>query len=156
LLLERKKLILERIDILKRDEKIEGLRDLINRVSDEAIRTKLEGELSSLETESRKLREQAKEVEQTQAQERLKAEADLARLQQELFEKRSKVWRSFLERESVATVVGSLLLVILTVSQLVAMFLKVPSTDIVNSGFLLILGYFFGQTISRASTRAEE
>ncbi len=153
LLLERKKQILEKISLLKRDEKIDSLRDVIKKVDDETIRVKLESELSSLETESRKLREQSKEVEQSQVQEQIKTEAEFARLQQELFEKRSMVWRSFLERESVATVIGSLLLVIITISQLVAMFMKVPSTDIVNNGFLLILGYFFGQTVSKAAVR---
>jgi hypothetical protein len=153
LLLERKKQILERISLLKRDEKIDGLRDVIKKVSDETVREKLESELTSLETESRKLHEQSKEVEQSQVQEQIKTEAELAKLQQELFEKRSKVWRSFLERESVATVIGSLLLVIITIALVVAMFTQVPSTDIVNNGFLLILGYFFGQTVSKAAAR---
>ena len=151
LLLERKKQILDRISLLKREEKIDSLRDVIQKVSDDSVRVKLESDLNNLETESRKLQEQSKEVEKSQIQEQLKAEAELARLRQDIFEKRSKVWRSFLERESVATIIGSLLLVLITIAQLVAMFLKTPTTEIVNNGFLLILGYFFGQTISKTT-----
>ncbi|MEP7134272.1 MAG: hypothetical protein ABI904_05015 [Chloroflexota bacterium] len=149
LLLERKKLILERISLFKRDEKIENLQDLIKGLPDKKVRTKLESELHSLETEANKLREQTDEVDETRAQEEIRAATELAIQQQVLFEKRTKFWRSFLEKESVATIIGALLLLIIAMTQIVAMFIKQPSTEIINNAFLLILGYFFGQSSSK-------
>ena len=67
---------------------------------------------------------------------------------------RSEVWRSFLERESVATIVGAILLVTLTVTLVTAMFIGTAASDVVSSSFLLILGYFFGQTASRGTIGA--
>ena len=152
-LLERKKLVLDRISILRRDEKIDTLRDAIKKISDDSVRIKLETELDNLESESKKLREQSREVEQAQAQEKSKTGSDLAKVQLDIFERRSRVYRSFLERESVATIIGALLLVMLVIAQLTAMFLQTPTSDIVNNAFLLILGYFFGQTTVKTSQK---
>jgi hypothetical protein len=154
-LLERKELILERLKLLRQDRKIETLRDLVKKVTDSDLQEKLESELDELEAQSRELREQSKQTEEARTQEQLRTETELARVRQDLFERRSKVWRSFLERESVATVVGSLLLVVITVAQIVAMFTGVQTTEIINNGFLLILGYFFGQAVSKASSPSD-
>ena len=70
----------------------------------------------------------------------------------ELLERRSKVWLSFLERESAATIIGSVLIIIITVAQIIAVFHSIPPSDILNNAFLLILGYFFGQTTNKASS----
>jgi hypothetical protein len=156
ILLERKRLILERISILKGEEKIEGLQALIQKVPDDQIRQKLEEEIVELKETSKQLREQineVKEIQEKKGQEELEELSELEIMVQktELLERRSQVWLNFLERESVATIVGSILLVIIVISILVAMFLDIQTTEIVNNGFLVLLGYFFGQTISRAA-----
>ena len=48
--------------------------------------------------------------------------------------------------------VKSPILVIIVVSLLAAMCLGVTTTEIIENGFLVLLGYFFGQTISRVQT----
>lgn len=152
LLLERKRLILDRIAILKGEEKIEGLQELVQRIPDDDIRDQLQSEIKELKETSDQLRRQISEVERAQkeqSEEELDELEALAR-KTEIFERRSKVWLTFLERESVATIVGSILLVVIVISLLLAMFLNIETTDIVNNGFLVLLGYFFGQTISRA------
>lgn len=127
---------------LRSEAGISNLRDLIKTVPED-IRPELEKELDQLE-------ETRKEAQKLSEDAYLRAEE--ARLSAEAFERRSRVWLTFLERESVATVVGSLLLVILTLSIIFAMFAGVESTDIVNNGFLVLLGYFFGQTVSKATS----
>ena len=71
------------------------------------------------------------------------------RLQIELRERRSAIYRSFLERESVASVVGAFLLLALGVTLIIGMFTHVAASEIITSSFLLILGYFFGQASTR-------
>jgi len=70
-------------------------------------------------------------------------------LQVELQERKSAIYRSFLERESVASVVGALLLLGLGAALIVAMFTHTVTTEVVTNSFLLVLGYFFGQATTR-------
>lgn len=55
---------------------------------------------------------------------------------------------SLLQREPVAVLVGSVLLVVLSGSLIFAMFFHTPIPEVLSSMVLLILGYFFGQTTS--------
>lgn len=174
ILLQRKKLILERMRLLKGDQKIEELQNIAKDVTDNEVRTRLEDEITQLRSEMEKLREQNADVENAQAQsqlnaeiERSKAESELAAVQvqveMEKFERRSKVWQSYLERESASTVIGGMLLLLIGCALITSMFLNpvlsvlsgqepVPfSSDILNNAFLLILGYFFGQTVGKAA-----
>lgn len=154
LLLDRKKLLLERIKTLSSNEKIENIHDLINRVGDEEVKKYLEKELNSLKIESQQLREQSKEVEKEQNQERIRSQAELTRLSVEIFERRSKVWFSLLERESAATIIGGLMLMIIMFAQVAAIFwTKSELPEILNNAFLIILGYFFGQSTNKKEAR---
>jgi hypothetical protein len=76
---------------------------------------------------------------------------EVARVQ--LFQQRADIWMRILGRESVASVVGSLLLVAFASALTVAMFTGVTVTTVVSNSFLLILGYFFGQGVSRRKRR---
>jgi hypothetical protein len=151
ILLEKKKLILDRKKFLIGEQKIESLIDLIQNVADENVRTKLTNEIEDLKKESAGLAQQSKEVEKERLKENADVQEKIARYNMEIYERRAKVMQSFLEKESVATIVGSFLLVMITIAQLVAMFRHIAPTPIINDSFLLILGYFFGQTVSKAS-----
>jgi hypothetical protein len=156
ILLERKKLILDRIRQLKGEQKIDDLHDELKNVPEDKVRVKLEKQLEELKAESLRYNQQAKDVEQARLQEQLNSQEKLARLEQEIIERKAKTWQSYFRRELMATIVGSLLLIILAVAQLIAMFKNIPTTEIVNNSFLIILGYFFGQTVSRASKDDEK
>ena len=146
ILLERKKLILQRIRLLKGEEKIETIQDLIKTIPDEKVQEKLNREITELKSESQKIREQEQQVQKVQNEEQIKAQAEVARLSMELFERRSKVWLSFLEKDSVATTIGGILLILITLSQIGAMLFGIAPSDTLNNTFLVILGYFFGQS----------
>ena len=116
ILLERKKLILDRIALLKEKRKIEGLEDLVNEVSDDDVRTKLQAQLAELQSDSKKIDEQLQEVEQQQVEVREKelqelTDLDLKAKEAEIFETKSRAWQNIIQRESVVTIVGSILLV---------------------------------------------
>jgi len=66
-----------------------------------------------------------------------------------LYERKAKVVQSFIARESIASIVGSLLLLMFAVTLIVAMFRGTTVTEVVQSAFLIILGYFFGQSAGR-------
>lgn len=149
LLLERKKLIIERIRELKAKQHVDGLRDIAEEIPEGEVRTKIELRINELKTQSEALVRQAQEVDQARLQEEKLSQEQIARLEMEMKERKARIWKTYLERESVATIVGSFLLIIITVCLLIAMFTKVQSTDILNNAFLLILGYFFGQTVSK-------
>lgn len=66
-----------------------------------------------------------------------------------IYERKAKVWQSFLARESVASIAGGILLLLLAATLVVAMFVGTTATDVVANAFLIILGYFFGQAATR-------
>ena len=157
-LLKRKSIVLERIQQLKGAEEVGNLRGLIEENVEESKRAEIIERIEHAEQEASEWRQKVREVEEAQSREQIKVEAELARLEAEgsLFEKRARVWQTLLARESVATVVGSILLLLITIALLIAMFTGVEPTEIISNAFLVLLGYFFGQTVSRKTSKAGE
>lgn len=152
-LLERKKLILDRIRLSEDSEKVESLQDLIHRkVADEETQDRLKKELNNYISESQNLKEQYQQVINAQSAQLEESEAEKLKLSVELWERRSKVLLSFLERESAATIIGAVLLIIIAVGHLAALGFEFTIPETLDSAFLLILGYFFGQSTSKSST----
>ncbi len=145
ILIERKKLILDRIKELTTNEKLESLHDLINGIKDNELKNKLSIQLESLQKEAKEYSEESKKIATKEAEEKLRLEQEIAKQKLELFKEKSKIWQSYLKKESVATIVGGLILIAFTITLIAAMFFKIESTEIINNGFLVILGYFFGQ-----------
>lgn len=63
-------------------------------------------------------------------------------------ERKSKIWLSFLQRESAASIIGGIVLLMVTVALIGGMIFGAES-QILSNGFLVILGYFFGQSSSK-------
>ena len=74
----------------------------------------------------------------------------------EVFERRSRVWQSFLERQSVATMIGAFLLVAMFVFIVISTVLGKRVPELVSNAFLVILGYFFGNAaqVTEAAPRS--
>jgi hypothetical protein len=152
-LLERKKLILERIRSSENNEKVESLQDLINKkLIDKDDQERLKKELNQYILESQSLKEQYQQVINVQSEQIEKTETEKLKLSVELWERRSKVFLSFLERESAATIIGAILLILIAFAHIVAIGFKITIPETLNSAFLLILGYFFGQSTNQASS----
>jgi hypothetical protein len=148
-LLQRKSLILRRLADLRGTQGIRSLRELVaSSVSDAAVRGNLEEELTRLE-ESRTIDQEAARV---AVQSDIEGLRQATLLKVEAFERRSHVWRSFLERESIAGIVGAILLLILAVALMGAMYFGVATSEVVSNSFLLILGYFFGQSVAKTQS----
>lgn len=153
ILLERKRFILERICLLRSEQRLVDLREVVGESSDQSIRAEFEKQIAELHVELVSSQEKARKVDQAAADARFQEEMELARVSAEIFERRSRVWRSFLERESVATIVGGFLLIGLTITMIVASFTRITISEILSNAFLVILGYFFGQAVGKADRR---
>jgi hypothetical protein len=114
--------------------------------ADDPIRQALQDELADLRKDEEQLAALA-----AQAKENLSQSEDTSRLVIEA-EIKTEWWKTRLGRESIASIVGGLLLLSLGVSVIVAMFTSTEATDIVANAFLIVLGYFFGSaSVGRAS-----
>ncbi|MGK7897881.1 MAG: hypothetical protein AB4372_30750 [Xenococcus sp. (in: cyanobacteria)] len=152
-LLERKKIILDRIRLLEKNEKVETLQEFINKkVIDKEVKENLTKELNQYITESQDIKEQYQQVIKAQSEQLEKSDSEKMKLSMELWERRSKVLLSFLERESAATIIGAILLIIIALAYVASLVFGISIPETLNSAFLLILGYFFGQSTNRDSS----
>ncbi len=111
------------------DKKFSNIENIIINISDAEIRNKMTEEISSLKEETE-----------------LKIKLEQQRI--DGLERKSKIWLSFLQRESAASIIGGIVLLMLTVALISGMIFGRES-QILSNGFLVILGYFFGQSSSK-------
>jgi hypothetical protein len=142
-LLERKKYILQQIKSKSKDAKLNSLVDLVESVSDRELKDKLNSELREFQIQSNQFDKQ--EIEISNEEKKIKAKKQ----ELEIFEKKSQIWLTILAKESIASILGGILLLVLSICLVVAMFMDINTTNIIESAFLLILGYFFGQAVSK-------
>jgi hypothetical protein len=146
LLLQRKRLIVARIAILTGEEKVDDLRSVAQK-ADPVVRDELQRKIDALDAEVKEWRNQAIAAEDAQRKTQLAQQLEIAQI--EVFERRSRVWQSFLERQSVATIIGAILLVAMFIFIAISASLKSDIPELISNAFLVILGYFFGQAGTR-------
>ncbi len=150
-LLERKKLILERIKLIKENQGIQSLRDMIGSISENDVKEKLEKKINEISSFASKQAEETKKIENERIKAEIESQERLQKLEIEMMEKRANIRRSYFEKDSVAPFIGGALLLVLGGCLIVAMFTDIESTEIIDNTFLLILGYFFGQSVIKSS-----
>lgn len=140
LLLIRKRMILSRIRELGGKNAEQILDELVN--SGDAAGADREAAQEALQQVRtvRSAEQQESQVNQAILQQQARADA---------YERKAKVVQSFLVRESIASIAGGLLLLALAGTLIVAMFIGTKPTEVVTNAFLIILGYFFGQSVGR-------
>ncbi|MFI0895221.1 hypothetical protein [Streptomyces sp. NPDC020983] len=147
ILVERKRLVLDRIRTLVPQEQLEDfLATIEEKVKDPEVRQELTSLLSGYVSEQRLIAQEAEHV--------AGSELDLALHDIEIRERKWRLRKSLLEKEPVAVLVGGLLISVLTIAMVVGMFLHTPAPEILTNAFLLILGFFFGQTTSGGTVNA--
>lgn len=171
LLLERKRLIIDRISLLESEAKIDQIEKLISSLPEEATRENLSKQIQELKSEltSNVLVSRALDEEQlrTQIEQQLNAAEKRAKLEIELEQARTELktrqgkaraqsFQSYLKRDTIATLIGAILLVVLTLVLILAAFTGHQMPEILNNSFLIILGYFFGQSVANRSVDRSE
>lgn len=135
---QRKSRVHEELRLLSAREQISEIRDAVEaKVEDEQVRQ----ELSDLVSEIQRRQE---ELDAKLESEEAEATREMRKI--EIQERRWQLRKSILEREPAAVVIGGLLLIVIAVALLIAMFTHTAVPEIVSSAFLLILGFFFGQS----------
>ncbi len=109
-------------------------------VADPEVRQQLSDLVSEFAKQQQELSAKLHERETAEARE-------LRRI--EVQERKWRMRKSLLDREPAAVLIGGLLLLILTSALIIGMFTSAEIPDILANGFLLILGFFFGQTTHR-------
>ncbi|OQQ13130.1 hypothetical protein B0675_39565 [Streptomyces sp. M41(2017)] len=150
-LLQRKRLIVDRLNELRSEQKISGLRELIDRLPQGDERQALVDQLDELERQSVESEAAVRAVASEESALQFQRERDLALLKIQLSERRWSYRSKLLARDAIAPMIGAILLVGLAVTLVVAMFLGTTVSELISNSFLIVLGYFFGQTTERRS-----
>ncbi len=144
---EKRSRILKRIKELEVKENIDKIASEAKSDSEIELKQQLNKLLEVIEKGQNHLQENE------QSRMAIQEEITRRREEREAFRERWAIWKSFLERESVSTIIGALLLVLITGTQIIATFTHIGTPQILDNGFLILLGYFFGQTVAKASSR---
>ncbi|MFD9550107.1 hypothetical protein ACFWBG_22120 [Nocardia salmonicida] len=129
-------------DLLAALEAKEQVAELQGAVKAKVQDPELRADLADLIADfAREQQQAALEAKSTEAAEKMRQAVHDA----EIKERNWQRWKLMLDREPVAVLVGAVLLGVLTLALVVAMFVHTDVPEILSSGFLLILGFFFGQ-----------
>ena len=79
-------------------------------------------------------------------------EIELRKVVQDLKQRRGQLWWPLLQREPIAVLIGSFLLVVFSVVLVVATFTGTEVPDVMLTVILLILGFFFGRSTAGGET----
>lgn len=140
LLLERKKRIIERIQEFEGPNELE---ELLSEISDDKMRDKLK---ASIELRDEKYSASSESMKKTH-----EIELEMADLQMNMLERRMNIWHKFIQRESMASIIGACLLALFSVVEIISVLFQLPTSELVRNAFLVILGYFFGQAALKKS-----
>jgi hypothetical protein len=141
----------ERIDNI--ESMLENMQSVIDKIPDEEMRTALRTCYKDIgrncDLISKKLAtSELKKLELESARER-----DRNKMLMEKSRNTANILSQFLQKDLVATIVGAALLIMLVTG---SMFTGVLSSGIIDNAFLLILGYFFGQTAGKSTSSQEQ
>ncbi len=135
------------------DPEISSIEDKLERLNEEEVH------FDELRNEGNARSDQrafALEMQATQ----LQADIQAIQLQADIDERerrtRTELWLARLSRDSIAAIVGGVLLISFAIAVIVAMFTGTEITDVVQNSFLLILGYFFGAAVARRPSSASD
>ncbi len=147
-LINKKKQILDIINTKKTETKIESISELINTIPDQDTRKELNQQFKELEEQASRAKIEREQLDKQEEQfNSEKQELELTKDKLDIFDKRSKIWLRIFGRESIASILGGFLLLIMTSCFLIAMFTGTEISNVIESAFFLILGYFFGQSV---------
>src|SRR5258708_282224 len=143
---EKRSIILKRIKELEIKENIDKIASEAKSDSEIEIKHQLNKLLEVVDKGQNLLQENE--------QSRLAIQKEITRRREERedFRERWAITKSFLDKESVSTIIGALLLVLITGTQIIATFTHIVTHQILDNGFLVLLAYFFGQTVAKASS----
>jgi hypothetical protein len=149
ILIERKKLILDYVDELVSERKIKNIRQLVKQVSNKNVSASIVKILDELQTKNSLLKREYQKLEDMRLNINYEKQQKFTHISEELTERKNGTRKYLQNRESMTTLMMAILLILITLSIAIAPFVNIQVPDILNNTFLIILGFFFGQTIGR-------
>ncbi len=147
-LLERKRAVLDCIRAKEAENRVQTLAGLIEEhVESEETRKTMKSKLDELEHASQAYSEHMSEV--ARRQQDLSIEEKRHALTMQFMEKKYQIFQRFLERESAATIIGMVLVILITLALFVSLAISRDALQVLSNGFLVILGYFFGTSSTK-------
>ncbi|MEV0683186.1 hypothetical protein AB0I35_04885 [Nocardia sp. NPDC050378] len=136
-----------RITALEQLERMDDIKDVVEEnVVDPAVRQQLSEMVTELARQQNELASKIEAQDNFEVREQKRIN---------IMKQRWDARKAMLEREPAAVLVGGLLLLGIAVALIVAMFTHTEVPEILASGFLLILGFFFGQNSSRGESSGD-
>jgi hypothetical protein len=151
LLIERRMFVLESIDELVSRRKIYNLKRLAKRIPDIRVKSSIEKSLDDLQIKNSILKKEYQKLEKLRLN-IYSEQQKFSSIFKELTQRRDKTSKYFQSRESITTLMMGILLILITFLIGIAPFVNIQVPDILNSTFLIILGFFFGQTMGRLAS----
>lgn len=149
ILIERNKLILNRFDELLSKKKYQNINKLLNKITDQGIKTSLEKNINALYLKDKILTKEYQKLEQLRLTIYREPQPNLNQVSQEVDEKRETPKKSRRLRKFLGILLIGTLLILLTFFIALAPFLDIQVPNILNIAFFILLGFFFGLTIAR-------
>ena len=154
ILLERRMFVLETYNELVNKMKNHDWGRVIEKISDAKVKSYIEKILNDLQIKNSILKQEYKKIEKLRLNVYSEQQKFSSMLKQsnKIKSKNPEYSRS---REPVTTIIMGALLILIAFLIAVASFVKISVPDILNSAFLIILGFFFGQGIGRLASFRE-
>jgi hypothetical protein len=156
LLLERQKMVIDRIRQLESEEEITKVLAVVRNNTATDVQQELENMKSinekwvAISIENERARNEALEAANKVSEETLHRQEKAAG------RGRWPEMPKFIENESVPTIISAFLIVVIVIFLIVFSLFHVTSLQVLNDAFLVILGYFFGQAVAKSTTRKQE
>ena len=151
ILLERRMFVLESYNELVSKMKIYDLRRLSKRVSDTRVKSSMEKILNDLQLKDSILMKEYQKLEKLRLN-IYSEQQKFSSMSKELTERRNKKSKYLQSGVPVTTLIMGALLILLAFLIAIAPFVDILVPDILNSTFLIILGFFFGQGIGELAS----
>jgi len=136
--------ITKRIKEIEQSQSVESIEKLVEEIKDTDLKGRFEEQLIELKDTNKRL--EAELISLNEKKGLVSEEIEYSKHKTEMMEKKYNIFLKFLDKESVASLVGAILLLLMGISLIIMMFYEINPIQIVQSAFLLILGYFFGHS----------
>ena len=154
ILLDRRRFVLDTYDELAGRMKNYDLRRLVNAISDKNIKSSMEKILYDLQMKDSVLKKEYQKIEKSRLN-IYSEQQKISSMNKDPGEKRNKASKYLPGRDSLIIRIMGFLLILIALSIAIAPFVKISVPNILNSTFLIILGFFFGHGMGRFTSLKE-
>jgi len=147
-LIERKKLILNRLDVLVSQKKYHNINRLLNKITDEGIKTSLEKNISALQIKDKILKKEYQQLEQLRLASGSGPSHHPNQLSGRLDQTGKPSQKSLSKRISLGSIIVIVLLLLLTSFIVIVPFLQIQLPHLINLALFILWGFLFGVTIA--------